>query len=85
MRLVTIEEFEATERQATILDAIDQLQTKQQRRGLNPLEKAALVHLERIYMRSVKHRGAVITAESIAGPVAVARRAAGRAGAACAR
>ena len=76
---VLTQEFIATEWQKLVLEAIDGLQAIERRGPLSRVEKAALEALERAYFRTVKHRGAVITRESICRPLEVAHAAMERA------
>lgn len=65
----------ATDRRRIVLESIDTLQILQESRGLSRLQQAALDALERIYMRTVKHRGAIIPADCVTRPLAIARAA----------
>jgi acetolactate synthase regulatory subunit len=47
----------------------------QRLRALNRTQQAALEALERLYMRTVRHRGAVITHQEMARPIAIAHAA----------
>lgn len=69
------QEFLATEWRNLTLEAIDGLQAIDRRNGLNRLQRAALEALERAYCRTVKHRGAIITREAVARPIAIAHAA----------
>lgn len=68
-------EFVAKEWHSVLIEAIDALQDLERKRGLNRLQVAALSHLESVYMRSVRHAGAVITRKLIGDALAVAHRA----------
>ena len=69
------QEYLATDQRRVVLESIDTLQILQQNSGLTRGQQAALDVLERLYMRTVKHRGAVIPAESVSRSIAIARAA----------
>ncbi len=72
---VLTQEFIAKERLNVVLEAIDGLQEIQRTSTLTRLQQAALEALERAYMRTVKHRGAALTQQAIARPIAIAHAA----------
>ncbi len=71
---VLTQEFVAKERQSVVLESIDGLRHVRTRRGLTPLQRAALEALERLYSRTVRGQG-IITSEAMSRPVAVAQKA----------
>lgn len=68
-------EFVATERLNVVIESIDGLHAVRQSKGLNPVQRAALEALERLHSRAIRQRGAVITHQSMARPVAIAQQA----------
>lgn len=72
---VLSQEFVATERLKVITESIDGLRAVSQIKGLNPVQRAALDALERLHSRAIRQRGAVITHQAMARPVAVAQAA----------
>lgn len=72
---VLSEEFVATERLNVVIESIDGLRAVKQSKGLNRLQAAALDALERLHARYIRQRGAVITHQAMARPVAVAQAA----------
>lgn len=68
-------EFVAKERLNVVIESIDGLRAVRKTKGLNPVQRAALEALERLYSLAIRQRGSVITHQSMARPVAVAQAA----------